>query len=255
MAMHKLAKALHASGLSLSVQRQHHKTLSSHIMSSSILASTNSAIGIIGFRITEMGGETWFDADVQDGENDLPATTLRLKIDVNIQEVYREADNIFRFMFNARVAIVYKGESTEPHHALAENQRGEPKSKLLHLTRLLDAVQQRGSLDIDDVKTLQKLLWISAFSRVGSIDFDQNHGPEQFIVSYLDEKVLEDMLLKMFSHLEEKWLREQGLQSLKNMPTDSKHPNEGPPDTDQMPSLAAFAVAVIGSELRLQLDV
>lgn len=146
-------------------------------MTSSITASTNRAIGIMGFRITEMGGETWFDGDVQDGKSDPFATNLRLKIDVDIPEVYREADNIFRFMFNARVAIVLKGESTGPHHALTKNQRGKLKSELQHLTQLLDAVQQQGGMDIDDFKNLQKLLWISAFSRVGSIGFDQNHGP------------------------------------------------------------------------------
>lgn len=206
------------------------------------------------FRITEMGGETWFEGGIQHDKNDPPATNLRLKIDVDIQ-VDREADNIFRFMFNARVAIVHKGETTEPHHALTENQRGKLKSKIRHLAQLLDTVQQRGGMDIDDFKNLQKLLWISAFSRVGSIDFDQNHGPEQFIVSYLDEKILEDMLLKMFSHLEEKRLRDHGLQSLKDMPTDSNLPNEGSFNAGLMPSLGAFAMAVIGSELRLQLDV
>ncbi|KAI7781812.1 hypothetical protein LA080_014302 [Diaporthe eres] len=161
-------------------------------MSSSILASINSAIGILGFRITEMGGETY--------------------------EV-----------------------------------RSSPSSGIWPSS--WTPCSSGAAWTFDDFKNLPKLLWISAFSRVGSIDFGQNHGPEQFVVSYRDKKVLEDMLLKTFSHLEEKWLREQGLQYLKDMPTDSKHPNEGPPDTDHMPSLEAFAVAVIGSELRLQLDV
>lgn len=62
------------------------------------------------------------------------------------------------------------------------------------------------------------------------------------------------MVLKMFSRLDEKWLREQRFQSLKDIPTDSKHPSEGSSNDGLMPSSEAFAVAVIRSELRLQLD-
>lgn len=240
-------------------------------MTSSIIASTNRAISIKGFRITEMGVDTWSNGDVQDGKNDPAASNLRLKVDVDIQEVYREADNIFRFMLDARVAIAHKSESTEPCHALAEEQRGKLKSKLRHLAQLevgaeqmdsdqfrpaylLDSVRERGGAD-HDFGNLQKLLWISAFSRVGTIYFDQNHGPETFVLSYLDGKVLEDMVLKIFSHLEEKWLNEKGLQFLGDMPIDSKHSNEGPSNAGLMASSEAFAVVVVGTELRIQLDV
>lgn len=256
-------------------------------MTSSTTASTNRAIGILGFRITEMGGDTWSDADIQDGKNDPPATSLRLKVDVDIPEVHREADDIFRFMFDARVAIVHKGEPTGPCHALTTEQRATLRSKLRNFTQLegdsdpirpaylLDSVRERGTAK-PEFRDVRKLLFISALSRVGSIAFDQNqgpeafvvsyldeklldpnhvHGPETFVLSYLDKKILEDMVLEMFSHWEEKWLSEQGLQSLKDMPINSKHTDEGSSNAGTMPSSEAFAVVVVGFELRIRLDV
>ncbi|KAG6357254.1 hypothetical protein INS49_015132 [Diaporthe citri] len=187
-------------------------------MISSVIASNNRAIGIMGFRITEMGGETWSDGDIHDGKND--------------------------------PAAMHKGEPAGPCHALTEEQRGKLKSKLRHLAQL-----EGGAEQMDRNQNLRNLLWISAFCRVGIIDFDQNYGPETFIISYLDEKVIEDMVLQMFSHLEEKWLRGKGLQSLRDMPANSKHPNEDPSNTGLMPSSEAFAVVVVESELRIQLGV
>lgn len=70
------------------------------------------------------------------------------------------------------------------------------------------------------VRDLRCLLWLSAFSRVGSIDFSPCHGPENFVVAHLDEVIIQDAVLTALTHLEE-YLREKWSQGLKSMSTDS----------------------------------
>lgn len=241
------------------------------MMSSISFAKSECAVGttMMGFRLTEMAGQIWSGDGVQDGKQDPGATSLRLKVDVDIREVYREANNGFRFMFKARVTIVRKDEPTETHHALTEGQQGELMSNIRHLALLqgdpeqmsndpsrtaymLDDVPQPDSLD-RVFRDLQALLWVSAFSRVGNIEFEQSHGPETMICSYLDSTILAHMVVKMLSHVDEEWLGGERLQTLKDMPADGKYTNEGPYDVCTMPPSEAFAVVVAGFELRLQL--
>lgn len=278
MAVYKIAMALPVSEFSLSVQTQHilpaqtqHLTLYSPMMSSINFAKSDRAVGttMMGFRLTEIAGQIWSGDDVQDGKQDPGATSLRLKVDVDIREVYREANNGFRFTFKARVAIVRKDEPTETHHAMTEGQRGELMSNVRHLAMLrgdpeqmsndssctaymLDDMPQPDSLD-RVFKDLQALLWVSAFSRVGKIQWEQSHGPESIICSYLDSTILAHMVIKMISRVDEEWLGGERLQALKDMPAEGKYTNEGPYDVNPMPSSEAFAVVVTGFELRLQL--
>lgn len=223
---------------------------------------------MMGFRL--MAGQIWSGDDVQDGKQDPEATTLRLKVDVDIQEVYREANDGFRFMFNARVAIVRKEEPTETHHALTEGQQGELMSNIRQLALLQGDPKQMSNdpsrtaymLDGDVPQPdgldrvfgdLQALLWVSAFSRVGNIELEQSHGPENMICSHLDSTILAHIVLKMLSHVDKEWLTGERLQTLKDMPADGKYTNEGPYDVCPMPSSEAFAVVVAGFELHLQL--
>lgn len=240
-------------------------------MTSTVPASSNPAIGILGFRVTDMGAQVWSAGGVEDGKQDPQAPSLRFKVDVEIDDVYREAHNVFRFMFNIRVAIVRKDDSTGTHHALDREQRGQLMSRLRNLFQLEGDLEQMNGNPVRPVhllgdgwqlagsadsvfKNLQGLLWLSAFSRVGNIEWEQSHGPERLICSYLDKDIIGDMVLKMFSHSEEKWLRGKGLQSLRDMPISTKLTNEDPSNTGHMSSSEAFAVVLMESELRLQLD-
>lgn len=151
MAVYKTAAALPMSGFSLSIQTQHmlpaetqHLTLSSPMMSSMSFAKSDRAVGttMMGFCLTEMAGQIWSSNDVQDGKQDPGATSLRLKVDVEIRGVYREANNGFRFMFKARVSIVRKDEPTKTHHAMTKGQQGELMSNVRHLAILQDDPEQ-----------------------------------------------------------------------------------------------------------------
>lgn len=105
---------------------------------------------------------------------------------------------------------------------------------------------------------LRNLPWPSARHRQESTTAPQSlWGLPNFIVAHVGENAIADIVLRMALHLEEEWFEEKGLQSLKNMPIGSKHPKEGPltsASTGPLPSSEAFAVVVIGSELRIQLD-
>lgn len=204
---------------------------------------------------------------------DSEVSSLRLKLDLHVLDVFRESDNVFRFVINARFAIVRKGASSEPHHILTGEEGGELQSKLRHLIPLdipldireqfysyplwpayfLDDVRKNDNLD-SLFRSFQCMLFLSAFSRVGIIEL-QPHGPADLIFSSkLDNKVIADMVLRIFSHLEEKWLQGKGLQLLKDMVINGKSLKDDPPETNLLLPTKAFAVACIESELRLQID-
>lgn len=155
-------------------------------------ATSSPVKGIISFRRTQMCGETWPGGDVQDSHRDSEAQSLRLKVDVDIQSVYRKAGNVLRFVIDSRVAIVRKDGSSGVRHALTDRRRGELLSQLRDFVRikgdpeqmkvkpswpayLLDDVRQHGSTE-GIVRDLRCLLWLGAFSRVASIDLSQCHG-------------------------------------------------------------------------------
>lgn len=242
-------------------------------MTSPIPASSSPIIGFGGFRLNVITGDRLFGGEVQDADQDPEVSSLRLKLDLHVLDVFREADNVFRFVIKARFAVVRKGASTEPHHILTGEQRSELQSKLRHLipldfspdigeqfysdslwpTYFLDDVRQNDNIE-SIYRDFRGMLFLSAFSRVGIIEW-KPHGPADLMCSSrLDENVIGDMVLRIFSHLEEKWLQGKGLQSLKDMPVSGESLEDDPPETNLMLPTEAFAVAFIESELRLQID-
>lgn len=255
------------------------------MMSPISYAKSDRAVGttMMGFRLTAMAGQIWSGDEVQDGKQDPGATSLRVQVDVDIRGVYREANNTFCFVFDAGFAIVRKDEPTDTHHALTVGQQCELLSNIQHLAVLREHIEQMSNVppataytlnqvpqadSLDRVfRDLRALLWVSASSRVGNMEWEQDHGPlhmicsyleqyhgpEHMICSYLNSTVLKHMALRMLSHVDEEWLGGERMQTLEDMPVDGKYTNEGPYNVNPIPSSEAFAMVVAGFELRLQL--
>lgn len=99
-------------------------------MTSSILPAIDRALSVMDFHLTKVKAQkSWSGGDIEDCREDPAATRFRLKVDVDIHKVHREADKVFSFVFSTRVAVVHN-DKTGAQEAVAERQRGEIKSKV-----------------------------------------------------------------------------------------------------------------------------